>query len=99
MDHWRPETENAADWAAYIESLLTAGNNEPFYTSAELSVHEGAFFTDVDMLNTLNARERTTAVPEDFFEDKANWRKFWRRHVSEADENLLKEFILKRQGF
>ena len=98
LSQWQPDTVSDVEWKAYMQELLSGGNNEPFYDSAELSLHEDAFFNDTTILSLLDNTWRTPKVPSDFLKDKSNWRRFWKKHAISSDEKLFQEFILKRQG-
>eukprot|EP00931_Biecheleriopsis_adriatica_P059206 TRINITY_DN35391_c0_g1_i1.p1 TRINITY_DN35391_c0_g1~~TRINITY_DN35391_c0_g1_i1.p1 ORF type:complete len:637 (+),score=123.42 TRINITY_DN35391_c0_g1_i1:58-1968(+) len=101
LSAWRPEQESESGWTSYVNGLLRGAHGEPFYTSAEKSELQEAFFTDTEVLRKLDLVWRTEKLPGgavEFCKEKGNWGIFWKRHAVQSDEAMWKEFCLKKQG-
>lgn len=63
LEQWKPESESAAGWAAYVEGLLGGANGEPFYAPQAKKEIEGAFFEDSEVLRMLDDTYRKEKCP------------------------------------
>eukprot|EP00928_Gymnodinium_smaydae_P043730 TRINITY_DN29249_c0_g2_i1.p1 TRINITY_DN29249_c0_g2~~TRINITY_DN29249_c0_g2_i1.p1 ORF type:complete len:642 (+),score=147.78 TRINITY_DN29249_c0_g2_i1:79-2004(+) len=101
LNQWRPEHVAANVWIAYVDGLLAGAGGEPFYVPAEKAELEGVFFADTDVLRVLDTTWRERKVPGGaaaFLGDKGNWGTFWKKHATDTDEALFKQFCLRRRG-